>query len=78
MRERVGGGRVVIAEEKLVEVLRDLRPEVVLLQAGLALPAVLRGLKAGAIDAALIDANYVRGEREIYGKARAGAGGDGA
>ena len=37
---------------------------------------VLRGLKAGAIDAALIDANYVRGEREIYGKARAGGVGE--
>jgi len=49
-----------------------------LLQAELALPAVLRGLKAGAVDAALIDANYVRGEREIYGKARVGGGGDGA
>jgi tRNA threonylcarbamoyladenosine biosynthesis protein TsaB len=77
LRERVGGGRVVIAEEKLVEVLADLRPEVVLLRAGLALPAVLRGLEAGPVDAALIDANYVRGEREIYGKARVGSRGDG-
>ena len=78
LREMVGGSRVVIAEEKLVEVLAGLRPEVVLLRAELALPAVLRGLKAGAVDAALIDANYVRGEREIYGKARVGGGGDGA
>jgi len=78
LREMVGGSRVVIAEEKLVEVLADLRPEVVLLRAESALPAVLRGLKAGAVDAALIDANYVRGEREIYGQARVGAGGDGA
>ena len=76
LREMVGGARVVIAEEKLVEALADLRPEVVWLRAELALPAVLRGLKAGAIDAALIDANYVRGEREIYGKARAGGVGE--
>ncbi len=76
LREMVGGSRVVIAEEKLVEALADLRPEVVLLRPELALPAVLRGLKAGAVDAALIDANYVRGEREIYGKARVGAVGE--
>jgi len=76
LREIVGGSRVVIAEERLVEVLSDLRPEVVLLRAELALPTVLRGLKAGAVDAALIDANYVRGEREIYGKARVGAVGE--
>ena len=76
LREMVGDSRVVIAEEKLVEVLADLRPEVVLLRAEQALPAVLRALKAGPVDAALIDANYVRGEREIYGKSRVAVGGE--
>jgi len=76
LREMVGDSRVVIAEEKLVEVLADLRPEVVLLRAEQALPAVLRALKAGPVDAALIDANYVRGEREIYGKSRVAMGGE--
>lgn len=69
-------GRAVIAEERLLEVLAELRPEMVVLQAGQALPLVLRELRYGVGDAALVDANYVRGEREIYGKTRAAANGD--
>jgi len=76
LREMVGDGRVVIAEERLAEVLSDMRPEVVVLRAEQALPLVMRSLKEGSVDAALIDANYVRGEREIYGKARVGIGGE--
>jgi len=38
---------------------------------------VLREFKVGSEDAALVDANYVRGEREIYGKVRDSVNGDG-
>ena len=60
--------RVVIAEAKLVEVLASLRPEVHLLSAEQALSVVLRGLREGGSDVATADANYVRGENDIYAK----------
>lgn len=33
-----------------------------------ALPSVLRGLEQGGSDTALVEANYVRGEKDIYSK----------
>ena len=64
--------RVVVAEAKLVEELASLRPELHLLGAEQALPVVLRGLQEGGSDVATTDANYVRGERDIYAKRRVG------
>jgi tRNA threonylcarbamoyladenosine biosynthesis protein TsaB len=70
------GGRVVVAEERMLEAFAGMQVEVVALRAELAPPVVLRELRAGAGDAALIDANYVRGERDIYGKSRVAVSGE--
>ena len=64
--------RVVVAESKLVDQLATLRPELHLLSAAQALPVVLRGLREGGSDVATTDANYVRGERDIYPKPSVG------
>lgn len=68
---RAEGNRVVIAEPKLVEALARLSPELHLLSADQALPVMLRVLQEGGSDVATTDANYVRGERDIYAKAPA-------
>jgi tRNA threonylcarbamoyladenosine biosynthesis protein TsaB len=65
---RAEGNRVVIAEPKLVEVLASLSPEFHLLSVEQALPVMLRVLQEGGSDVATTDANYVRGERDIYAK----------
>jgi tRNA threonylcarbamoyladenosine biosynthesis protein TsaB len=62
------GDRVVIAEPKLVESLAGLSPELHLLSVEQALPVMLRVLQEGGSDVATTDANYVRGERDIYAK----------
>jgi len=77
LREMAAGGRVVVAEERLLDRLSGLQPEMIILEAARALPLVLREFKVGSEDAALVDANYVRGEREIYGKVRDSVNGDG-
>lgn len=64
------GERVVIAEERLVSALQGLDPEIHVLTAASALPAVLRSLESGGVDPATVDANYVRSEQNIYGKAK--------
>jgi tRNA threonylcarbamoyladenosine biosynthesis protein TsaB len=66
------GLRVVVAEAKLVEALVSLRPELHLLTAEQALPVVLRTLREGGSDVATADANYVRGESDIYAKPNVG------
>jgi len=68
LRGLAEGGKVVIAEEKLVEMLAELRPSLVAVSVEDALPLVLRDLQAGAVDAAMVDANYVRNEQQIYAK----------
>lgn len=68
---RAEGHRVVIAEPKLVESLADLSPELRLLGLEHALPVMLRVLREGGSDVATTDANYVRGESDIYAKAPA-------
>jgi tRNA threonylcarbamoyladenosine biosynthesis protein TsaB len=65
---RAEGNRVVIAEPKLAEPLASLSPELHLLSVELALPVMLRVLQEGGSDVATTDANYVRGERDIYAK----------
>jgi tRNA threonylcarbamoyladenosine biosynthesis protein TsaB len=77
--DRSSGRRaVVVAEERLAERLGDCEVVIRELHVGDALGAVLRRLAEGADDAAGVDANYVRGEREIYRKegqaAKAAAG----
>ncbi|MGA8937647.1 MAG: tRNA (adenosine(37)-N6)-threonylcarbamoyltransferase complex dimerization subunit type 1 TsaB [Acidobacteriaceae bacterium] len=60
--------QIAIAESQMVERLNAfamiLRP----LRASDALPAILRKLRTGGSDVALVDANYVREERDIYQK----------
>jgi len=68
LRGLAEGGKVVIAEEKLVEMLAELRPSLVTVSVEDALPLVLRDLQSGAVDAAMVDANYVRSEQQIYAK----------
>jgi len=75
-RALVAGSRVVVAEEKILEAFAGTQVKIIAMRAELALPIVLRELRAGAVDAALVDANYVRGERDIYGKSRAGITGE--
>lgn len=65
---RAEGSSVVIAESKLVEVLASLNPELHPLSVEQALPVMLRVLQEGGRDVATTDANYVRGERDIYAK----------
>jgi len=59
----------VVAEERVAEMLRVLEPEMVPLRVTDALPLILEALQVGALDAALVDGNYVRAESEIYKKA---------
>jgi tRNA threonylcarbamoyladenosine biosynthesis protein TsaB len=77
LREMIGvNGRVIVTEQRAMDALAELRPEMRVIAIGIgdALPAALRELRAGCDDAALVDANYVRGEHDIYAKRR----GDGA
>jgi len=75
-------GRVVVAEDRMLAVFAGMQVELVAMRAELALPIVLRELQARARaragDAAMVDANYVRGERNIYGKSRAVVSGESA
>lgn len=64
------GREVVVCEGTLAAKLPGVR--MVGVDAGSALQAVRRGLDAGGSDVALTDANYGRGEAEIYAK-KAGA-----
>ncbi|HEY4357961.1 MAG TPA: tRNA (adenosine(37)-N6)-threonylcarbamoyltransferase complex dimerization subunit type 1 TsaB [Acidobacteriaceae bacterium] len=65
------GERVVIAEECLLTMLETVHPELHTLNAASALPAILRSLEEGGVDPAVVDANYVRSEENIYGKVKA-------
>jgi tRNA threonylcarbamoyladenosine biosynthesis protein TsaB len=67
--ELIGTGSLAVAEERVAERLAAgevlLRP----LRVGDALGVVLQRLAEAADDAALVEANYVRGEGDIYRKA---------
>jgi tRNA threonylcarbamoyladenosine biosynthesis protein TsaB len=67
------GAPVVIAEACVAELLAEKKPQLYPLQVGDALALVRRSLQQGGCDVATVDANYVRGESEIYRK-QAGAG----
>jgi tRNA threonylcarbamoyladenosine biosynthesis protein TsaB len=62
------GASVVVSEQSVAEMLQELRPRTHCLRVGDALRLVLRGLREGGTDAAMLDANYVRSEGEIYKK----------
>jgi tRNA threonylcarbamoyladenosine biosynthesis protein TsaB len=68
LREVAAGAHVVVAEAKIAEMLAGLRVLVHSLRVVDALGLVLRRMDEGAEDAALVDGNYVRSERDIYGK----------
>ena len=59
---------LVVAEERVAERFAAWKPVRRTLHAGDALGVVLRRLEEVEEDAALVEANYVRGERDIYRK----------
>jgi len=59
---------VVVSEGSVEKVLRELYPRVHKLRVSDALLLVLQSLSDGGTDVALLDANYVRSEGEIYKK----------
>ena len=65
------GTNVVASEKSVAEMLRELNPHVRELRVNDALAPVQRVLENGGTDVALLDANYVRSEGEIYKKADA-------
>ena len=68
LRNRCEGHRIVIAETRLRDRLEGCNITLHPLHAADSLTAVLRRLRDGASDVALTDANYVRGEGDIYAK----------
>ena len=62
---------VVVSEQSVEEMLHALHPRVHKLHVSDALGLVLKSLREGGIDVALLDANYVRSESEIYKKSGA-------
>jgi tRNA threonylcarbamoyladenosine biosynthesis protein TsaB len=65
----MGGRRpVAVAEARVGERLSACEPVLCPLHVADALPVVLRRLRAGGSDVSLVDANYVRGESDIYRK----------
>jgi tRNA threonylcarbamoyladenosine biosynthesis protein TsaB len=73
LREVAAAARVVVAGTKVAEMLAGLQVSVHSLRVVDALGLVLRRMEEGAEDAALVDGNYVRSERDIYGKAGSAA-----
>jgi len=65
------GASVVVNERRVAEVLHELRPRVHELRVSDALGLVLQAMRDGGSDVALLDANYVRSEGDIYKKAGA-------
>lgn len=68
LREKTMGQPVRIAEERVRELLHGSDTQMHALRVSNALSLVLQGLDRGGVDPAMIDANYVRGESEIYRK----------
>ena len=68
VRNVVEGRRVVAGDGRSAEALTDWDVVIQQLQVTDSLDAVLRCLKEGGSDVATIDANYVRGESELYRK----------
>jgi tRNA threonylcarbamoyladenosine biosynthesis protein TsaB len=66
---QAGEAKVVVSEQNVAEMLQELRPRVHELRVSDALGLVLQSLRDGGADVALLDANYVRSEGDIYKKA---------
>jgi tRNA threonylcarbamoyladenosine biosynthesis protein TsaB len=64
----VGGRAVYAVEPKVVELLSALHPVLRLLTIEDVLKTVLRAVREGAGDMTLAEANYVRGESDIYAR----------
>jgi hypothetical protein len=62
------GRSLVVAEANLIERLATYEPVLYALHVADAAGVVMRCLKEGGSDVALIDANYVRGEGDLYRK----------
>lgn len=62
------GSRIVVAEASLLEKFGAPAAELHELHASAALPLVLNRFSGGGDDVAEIDANYLRGEQQIYGR----------
>jgi tRNA threonylcarbamoyladenosine biosynthesis protein TsaB len=75
-----GGVQVVAAESRVAERLAEMKPLLHSLRVSDALELVRRSLREDGCDVAVIDANYVRGESQIYrknaGVSKSGAGVD--
>jgi tRNA threonylcarbamoyladenosine biosynthesis protein TsaB len=69
--EEMGEASVAVDEERLAGKLVEVDVRVVTVGAKDAWAAVKRRMASGGSDVALVDANYVRGEQQIYGKAKA-------
>ena len=67
LRVRCEGQPIAIAEPRLRDQLEGCNITLRPLHADDSLPAILRKLRGGGSDNALTDANYVRGEGDIYG-----------
>jgi tRNA threonylcarbamoyladenosine biosynthesis protein TsaB len=67
------GAPVVVAEARVAELLAEKKPRLYPLHVGDALTPVRRSLQQDGCDVATVDANYVRGESEIYRKQAAAA-----
>ena len=74
LSEIAAGTPVIVAEARLLESLRELRPELRELSVDSMIAFVLRVIWSGGSDLGLIDANYVRGERDIYTRTRVSVG----
>jgi tRNA threonylcarbamoyladenosine biosynthesis protein TsaB len=66
LRVRCEGQRIAIADIRLQQQLEGCNTTLRPLHAADSLPAILRRLRKGGSDVALTDANYVRGETDIY------------
>lgn len=64
----VQGERVIVAEERLMPLLAEVRPELHDMHVTAVLLLSLRRFQQGGDDLECVDANYVRGENEIYRK----------
>jgi len=69
--QQAEGHAVIVSEKSVWEVMSKLRPQLLHLYVEDAIDLVEKALRDGGIDVAQLDANYVRGESEIYKKAGA-------
>jgi hypothetical protein len=64
------GAEIVVCEQKVFEALAQFHPTKIEMSLEFAIPLALNALHGAPQDAALVDANYVRREQDIYPKVR--------